>query len=258
MREPIREARRQPLWLATGASVSVDLLTALRQASHALHHEVERTDVMQRLIAGRLPAGVFHALQRNLHALYAALEAALQRHAGLISGCCPTWPPLDRLARSERLVADLEQLHGPDWATALPLLPATRAYVDRLSALDRSAPRELLAHAYVRYFGDLAGGQLLARRVQASYGLAGGAGTSFFAFGAPEDVAALVATLRSALQDCRLEPGGVDALAAEAQWSFAQHAQMFLELAAATTSSMRSQAVSGPVDGTPAPAARPT
>jgi heme oxygenase (biliverdin-producing, ferredoxin) len=211
---------------------AIDLLLHLRGATHDLHRQVERSDVMSRLVSGRLPAGVFHAMQRNLHALYAALEPALQRNARLIRGCCPAWPTPPHLARSACLAADLAHLHGPDWAEVLPLVPATRDYVDRLIRLDQSAPRELLAHAYVRYLGDLAGGQLLAPRIQTTYGLRDGAGTSFFEFGPPGRAGALAQALRVALQHCRLNLNGVHALTAEAQWSFVQHAQMFDELTA--------------------------
>ncbi|MEY8875730.1 MAG: heme oxygenase (biliverdin-producing) [Leptothrix sp. (in: b-proteobacteria)] len=215
------------------ATPPTELLARLREATHALHREVERTDLMQCLIAGRLPLRDFCALQRNLHALYTALEAGLQRHAGLIQALCPGWPEPSRLARCARLAADLDHLQGPDWAAALPLVPAARALVARLNALDQSAPRQLLAHAYVRYFGDLAGGQLLARRVQSAYGLPDAAGTSFYAFGPADATAALAQALRSALHGSRIDAGGVDALVAEAQRSFAQHAQMFTELAGA-------------------------
>ena len=43
-------------------------------------------------------------------------------------------------------------------------------------------PSRLLAHAYVRYLGDLSGGQFIRRRISKAYGLDDGAGVSFYEF----------------------------------------------------------------------------
>lgn len=62
------------------------------------------------------------------------------------------------------------------------------AYVTRIAQLASSdEPAPLLAHAYVRYLGDLSGGQVIRRRVAKSYGLdvdgdGDGRGTEFYAF----------------------------------------------------------------------------
>ena len=66
--------------------------------------------------------------------------------------------------------------------------PAPRGlaeYTSRLRALASARdPAPLLAHAYVRYLGDLSGGQVIRRRVARAYGLEddGGAGVSFYEF----------------------------------------------------------------------------
>jgi heme oxygenase len=58
-------------------------------------------------------------------------------------------------------------------------------YVNRLRhlAADGSDSRLLLAHAYVRYLGDLSGGQIIRARVAKSYGFPkNGDGVRFYAF----------------------------------------------------------------------------
>lgn len=40
----------------------------------------------------------------------------------------------------------------------------------------------MLAHAYVRYLGDLSGGQFIRRRIAKAYGLEDSAGVSFYDF----------------------------------------------------------------------------
>jgi heme oxygenase len=71
------------------------------------------------------------------------------------------WP---QLRRSEALQRDLAQL------SVLPATPearATQEWLERLRLLAGQAPHQRLAHAYVRYGGDLSGGQRLAAQAQA-------------------------------------------------------------------------------------------
>jgi heme oxygenase len=55
----------------------------------------------------------------------------------------------------------------------------------------------------------------------------------FYDFGPPAQVAALALGLRQALDGLPVDADTAAALLAEAQWSFAQHAQLFTELDAA-------------------------
>jgi len=62
--------------------------------------------------------------------------------------------------------------------------PALQVYLDRLTecaANETMAPR-LLAHAYVRYLGDLSGGQVIGARLRKAYGLPGLDGRRFYNF----------------------------------------------------------------------------
>jgi heme oxygenase len=212
---------------ATGLVSGSILAQRLREGTWALHGEAERAGIMPALLAGRLAPAVFHALQRNLHAVYAALEGALARHAGHAAIAAIHDP---RLGRSDLLAADLACLHGPAWRDELPLMPATQAYVTRLQSLEAQEPQGLVAHAYVRYLGDLAGGQMLRRVVARAFGLQSGPGTDFFDFGPPEQARTLVQAFRTGLSAMPVDDAGVSRLVAEAQWSFGQHVRLFREL----------------------------
>ena len=207
--------------------MSKGLALRLREGTRALHGATERAGVMPALLRGTLPALPFHRMQRNLHAVYQALEAALQRHARH-----PVLAPLAlaQLARGPALAADLDSLHGPGWSGTLALVPAAQAYVERLQHLDRTDPPRLAAHAYVRYLGDLSGGQTLRRLVQKAYALEGDRGTRFYDFGPPERVAALVREFRAVLDALPLDDAAQQALVDEACWAFEQHVRLFTEL----------------------------
>lgn len=204
----------------------------LRLETRDLHAATERTGAMAALLAGRLPRAAYCTMLRNLHALYIALEAALEQ--------CRDEPALAALRagplrRAAALAADLQALHGAGWAVELPLQPAVDAYVDRLRALSDAASPALVAHAYVRYLGDLHGGQVLRRLVMRHYALVGDAGTRFYDFGPEPEVLVLRQRLRSALGALPLTAAQQDSVVAEARWAFEQHRRLFEQLAPAAT-----------------------
>jgi heme oxygenase (biliverdin-producing, ferredoxin) len=216
------------------AATSGALPERLRLETRALHAATERTGAMAALLAGRLPRAAYVAMLRNLHAIYAALETALQAHADAEAVAALQ---AGSLGRATPLADDLAALHGPAWASELPLTEAARHYVARLHALlaaaAPAAAPPLVAHAYVRYLGDLHGGQVLQRLVGRRYGLsdeAGAPGTRFYDFGSTPQVLALRQQLRAALGGMPFDGAEQDAVVAEACWAFEQHQRLFSEL----------------------------
>jgi heme oxygenase len=199
----------------------------LRSGTRALHVEVERGPFMQRLLKGQLDRPAYCRLLRNLHPLYATLEAGLERHQAH-----PQVAPifLPELWRSARLEADLEVLHGPGWREALAVVPAAADYRARLEALAADAPELLAAHVYVRSLGDLNGGQMLERVVAGSVATGVAGGTSFYDFGSPQAVQRLAAALRAGLASLGLDAAGEAALVEEARAGFERHRALFAQL----------------------------
>jgi heme oxygenase (biliverdin-producing, ferredoxin) len=201
----------------------------LKSATKGLHHEVERGPFMRALLRGSLDCAAYCALLRNLYDIYDALEVALETHAEH-----PGLKPLrlSGLERREALARDLEDLHGPNWAGELKVLEGCRRYVKHLHQLTQSAPERLAAHAYVRYLGDLSGGQLLQPIVAKSLQLPAGRGTAFYDFGAAAEVGTLKRRFRAGLdQVADAHAGDVSALVNEARTSFELHRSLFGELA---------------------------
>ena len=204
------------------------LSARLKDATRALHGVAEGAGIMPALLGGGIDRRTYCALLRNLHALYDALERGLDAHAG-----APAVAPIriPALFRTQALAADLDTLCGPRWRD-LPLTAAMHAYVARLREIAQARPVLLPAHAYVRYLGDLSGGQILGDAVRRALGLADGVGMAFYAFGAARDVAALKRTLRAGLDGLPLSADEAAAVVAEAQDAFGRHACVFVELAA--------------------------
>lgn len=203
------------------------LAERLKTATKQLHRTAERSGVMAAMLRGELGRGAYVALLRNLAAIYDTLEPALAHHA-----THPALRPLHdpALARAGALHADLTRLHGPGWADEVPVEPAAAAYAARLADLAARKPALLVAHAYVRYLGDLSGGQMLGPMVERQFGLAPGEATAFYRFGPPAQPGELKQAFRAALDALPLQPGEDDAIVAEACDAFGRHVRLFVEL----------------------------
>ncbi len=202
------------------------LADRLKTETSGLHTKAERTDFMAALLRGRMDRGAYVALLGNLHAVYDALEHALRRHAGL-----PAVALFDlaALARTQPLADDMAALaEGP--APDADIVPACRDYLVRIAQLDAAQPELLLAHAYVRYLGDLSGGQMLRRIVQRSMALPDARGSAFYDFGDPAETALLTSRFRAAVDALQVDE---DAFVTEATSAFERHCRMFDQLAAA-------------------------
>ncbi len=202
------------------------LSARLRQETRALHTDAERSPFMTALLKGRLDRTAYGSLLQNLSRLYVALEGALEQHQANPALSTLDWKRYARRLSLDRDLATLGDVAGDE-----PPQPATRLYVERLSHLADQKPELLLAHAYVRYLGDLSGGQLLARIVVASPAIGRDVGTAFYDFGEPSDVARLSSAFREGLD--RADVSDSEALVAEAQDAFVRHRSLFDQLFAA-------------------------
>ena len=208
------------------------LAERLRTETRLLHAAAERSALMGTLMRGELDRAVYCALLRNLHAIYAALEPALQHHAQR-----PEVAPLllPGLVRRPALEQDLSTLHGPRWADELALHPAAVAYVARLRELDSTQPALLPAHTYVRYLGDLSGGQMLRRVVARIESPAGKSATSFYEFGDAAQTLALTQAFCDGLGSVATDAAHEDALVDEVGRAYEAHRQLFEQLMAGDT-----------------------
>ena len=202
----------------------------LARETRPLHSRAERAEFMGRLLKGDLEDWQYALMLRSLWSIYDALEATLaapDRHPALAS--FPLTPELERLLPLE---SDLRAVWGEDWSSALPVTSAAQAYAERIRALGSEQPVLVLAHAYLRYLGDLSGGRILGRRIREQFGRDAGA---FYDFG-PADPDALKAQIRGCLDGLELDPGDRRAFLSEAQDGLERHIRLFDELSDAQRS----------------------
>ncbi|CAN5757631.1 heme oxygenase (biliverdin-producing) [soil metagenome] len=211
--------------------MSVTLSARLRSETSALHRQVESSLFMQRFLGSQLNLRGYCLLMRNLEPVYLELEQALERHAG-DGAIAPVYMP--QLFRTVPIQHDLHALHGNTWPQDFEVLPSSQAYAARLRELSASSPALLPAHAYVRYLGDLSGGQMLRDIVVRSLQLpAQDAATSFYEFGPPTEVSRLAQALRAGLNLVARDEAHAKAVVDEAKWAFGMHGLLFNELAQA-------------------------
>ncbi|ACK71018.1 Heme oxygenase [Gloeothece citriformis PCC 7424] len=161
--------------------MSSNLAGQLREGTAHSHTMAENTAFMKCFLKGIVEREPFRKLIGNLYLVYSALEEELQRyHAHSVTGLI-YFPELNR---KQNLEEDLKYYYGDNWREQIAPLAAGQVYVNRIHELAQTEPALLVAHAYVRYMGDLSGGQGLKNIVRSALKLPPNEGTRFYEFDA--------------------------------------------------------------------------
>lgn len=208
------------------ATTDTGLAAYVRSATAVSHQEAEEAQFIQDLMAGRLPVVDYARLVAQHHAIYATIEALIELNTD------PSLEPFfdPALTRLPALEEDLHHLAGSGWADKLPVLDSTRRYCDLIRASVQEWPGRLLAHHYVRYLGDLSGGQLIRKRVEDTYRFVDGNGTAFYRFEQIERPGAFKAKYRQDLDDLVWDDEQRQAFVDEASLAFSLHGEVFAQL----------------------------
>lgn len=215
------------------SSGAAPLSAALRTATAAAHESAESSSFVTDLIEGRACRAAFVALAVQQLVVYRALEDVLHEH--YLDH--PLVAPVDdrRLDRAQVLLGDLEVLVAPDVDVrladgSLPICPATTAYAEVLR--EEHSPELVLANHYVRYLGDLSGGQIIARLVQRHYGVEEG-GLGFYRFDGIPKPKVYKDGYRAAMDRIAMTPAQREETLARAVQSFGLNQAIFHDLASA-------------------------
>ena len=197
------------------------LASQLREGTKQSHTMAENTAYMKCFLKGIVEKEPFRKLIANLYFVYSTLEAELLRHrdhpvVGLIY-----FPELNRKASLEK---DLAFYYGDNWQSQIAPTEAGKVYVDRIKEISNSEPALLVAHSYVRYMGDLSGGQALKNIVRSALSLPADQGTNFHQFDAFPSVEArrgFKGRYRDALNSLPVDNELIEKIVAEANDAFA-------------------------------------
>ncbi len=191
------------------------LSEALRERTAQVHLAAERSGIISDILKREAGRDSYALLLRNVLPAYEAMEAALRaRKSQPIFDVFSAAP----LFRAPALRNDLVQLSGEAFERALPLLDAGARYANRIDDAAQGDGMRLLSHAYVRYFGDLSGGQVLKKLLGRSMDLPAEALT-VYEFPGIDDHRAFKSELREAL-DRAADVADSEILIAEALAAF--------------------------------------
>jgi heme oxygenase len=131
---------------------------SLKDLTHAAHKAAETKPFVKVLFSGKINPKLYATFLKNQHPCYEILEVCAMPH-GLMSD----YPAI---RRAPAILEDFQELWGDDQSDA-QLCPVVDEYIKYILGI-KDDPKKLLAHLYVRHFGDLSGGQLIAKRVPGS------------------------------------------------------------------------------------------
>lgn len=123
----------------------------IREATKEHHRNAEQQKFVKTLMSGEIHPRLYATFLYNLSHCYAALEKWSQ-YQGLLDR-------LPDIARAEKLAHDCQDL----WVRITPqpeITDSTKRYTEHIDSIRRE-PAKLFAHVYVRYLGDLYGGQMI-------------------------------------------------------------------------------------------------
>lgn len=186
------------------------------------HHQAEGMSFSRSLLSGAASPLQLAALIRALQPAYALLEQQAPTLAEQLGASCIPWSQLSRQDALASDVANLAEL------PATPHSAAAAAWLERLSELAQQAPHRLLAHVYVRYGGDLSGGQQLAEQANQILQAAGLPPLRFWSFEQP--IPELKAALHDGFEALRLSESEEQELLEESEAAFLLTQRLLAEL----------------------------
>jgi len=215
----------------TATASDTGFAAMLKDGTQEVHDAAERSAYIGRLLAGELPLDDYTRYLAQLHGVYATLElAADAMRDDPVAG--PFAEPA--LTRLPALEADLQLLGGTGWRRRYPATAATDRLVAHLEATCFDWPGGFVAHHYVRYLGDLSGGQIMRRILERVYDFEARfpdepphAGVRFFVFDHLDNGVQFKKRYRALLDAVPWDAAERDRVVAEAVRAFELNAAVF-------------------------------
>lgn len=156
-------------------------MSTLKDLVWAAHKEAETRPFVKVLFSGNIDPKTYATYLKNQHPQYEILEVCAMRH-GLLND-------MPDIRRAPSILADFLELWDDENQQPV-ILPVVNDYIKYILSI-QDQPEKLMAHMYVRHFGDLSGGQMIAKRVPGS--------GKYYQFG--DDPEAIKAAIRPKLTD---------------------------------------------------------
>lgn len=123
------------------------------------HKRAETRPFVKVLFSGSIDPKLYATYLKNQHPMYEILEVCAMPH-GIFNG-------IPSIRRAPNILSDFIELWGNDNQESPKMCPVVNDYIKYILSI-KDDPKRLMAHVYVRHFGDLSGGQMIAKRVPGS------------------------------------------------------------------------------------------
>lgn len=192
------------------------LSAMVREASKDVHQSAENSPFMVALLKGELSTDAYCDYLAQLAPIYETLESWLDTKLPLFDR---------RLDRYERIISDIDSMCG-----VRVVSDETIKYTKHLKNIIKKKDEvRFLAHHYVRYLGDLSGGQAVAKLVMRNMSIPPNF-LSFYEFDQINDKVRYKETYREQLDSLELTEEQTQSFISEVMIAFEHHEKIFFAL----------------------------
>jgi heme oxygenase (biliverdin-producing, ferredoxin) len=138
------------------------LSKSLYEATQSVHAQIENHPFLLQLRDGKLSPENYVQYLVDLHAIYSALEEEMESKRHLPEIHTLYYKDLCRTSSLHKDIQSFKPIQRDP-------TKAAQTYASHIHHLSETMPVLLLAHAYLRYLGDLSGGRMLQKNVNAAY-----------------------------------------------------------------------------------------
>jgi len=131
----------------------------LRELTKDAHTAAERSAFVKILFSGNIDPKLYATYLKNQHPMYEVLEVCAMP-LQILHG-------LPDIRRAPAIIEDFIELWGKENTEKPKMCPVVDRYIKYILSI-KDDPKKLMAHVYVRHMGDLAGGQMIAKRIPGS------------------------------------------------------------------------------------------
>jgi heme oxygenase len=200
----------------------------LREGTAGKHQETETVPYIRAIFRGGLDPQTYTYQLESLYYVYECMEGlfvSLKDHPVLKNLYFPELFRANSLSQDLAFFVDNFQCHLRG-----KISPKTQSYIDHIGTVAKEKPILLAAQAYVRYLGDLSGGQAIKKVLAKTFQLEGSLGTHFYEFPEIQDHQAFKGIYRNALDQLPLSETEKQDLVEEAKKVFDLNKDLFVEL----------------------------
>lgn len=205
----------------------MSLALKLREGTSQNHSLAESAGFIRCFMKGVVERESYAKHLEAFYFIYSALENELERHKSdsILSNIY-----FPALYRRESIENDLSFFKGKSWKDKLSESRATQNYVNRIKEVSQDKSYLLVAHSYVRYLGDLSGGQILKKIAAKAMDIGEKGGLEFYEFHKLTSPNEFKKSYREALDKLPISSIQEDEILEEAKSVFSMNQSIFLEL----------------------------